>query len=174
MTGASFHLSPDPGAVPQALTMPLAELMQRWAPGSFNESWTWAAEDRYLWEKDGERMRALLDDIAANGVREPIVLGTDGRVWDGHHRVCVAWCLELDVVPVAAPQAASDCLKPGVSPVASYNHHGCRCDRCSTARREYLRRWRLNRMQAGLSVRGRPSKRPDLTAAAVRRATVQP
>lgn len=164
MTGPTFHVESDSGVV----TMPLVELMQRWAPGSFNSSWMWSAEDRYR-EHDGERMSALLDDIAANGVLEPIRLGNDGRVWDGHHRVCVAWCLQLDEVPVVM-HGASECPYSHVSPVVAYNHHGCRCDRCSTARREYLRRWRLKRMLAGLSVRGYPSKRPAMTAAAAQRA----
>lgn len=32
-------------------------------------------------------------------MKYPILLGTDGRVWDGHHRLCVADMLGLDAVP---------------------------------------------------------------------------
>ncbi len=34
------------------------------------------------------------------------------------------------------------CLRPGSSGLSGYNHHGCRCDRCVTAWREYHRAWR--------------------------------
>jgi ParB-like chromosome segregation protein Spo0J len=46
-------------------------------------------------------MASLVADISANGVREPILLGDDGRVWDGHHRICAAIELNLTELPVA-------------------------------------------------------------------------
>src|SRR5690606_22968569 len=42
----------------------------------------------------------LLTRIREEGIREPILLGTDGRVWDGHHRITVAMHLGLESVPV--------------------------------------------------------------------------
>jgi ParB-like chromosome segregation protein Spo0J len=43
---------------------------------------------------------ALITDIAANGVKEPLLLGDDGRVWDGHHRLFVARCLGIETLLV--------------------------------------------------------------------------
>lgn len=58
----------------------------------------WQAELRWLWSHDRSRMLALLDDVLENGIREPILLGTDGRVWDGHHRIGVALALGFDTI----------------------------------------------------------------------------
>lgn len=33
-------------------------------------------------------------------IKEPILLGDDGRVWDGHHRVCAAMYIGESSVPV--------------------------------------------------------------------------
>lgn len=81
-------------------TMRLRELLDRWAPGSDTSRWTWIEEDRWLWAQQPAEMAALCDDIRANGIREPILLGGDGRVWDGHHRVCAAVFIGLDRVPI--------------------------------------------------------------------------
>lgn len=42
----------------------------------------------------------LIEAIRAEGIREPILLGNDGRVWDGHHRITVARHLGIRDVPV--------------------------------------------------------------------------
>lgn len=48
--------------------------------------------------------KARLDEIAMSacteGIRVPILLGNDGRVWDGHHRLCVADGMGIEYVPV--------------------------------------------------------------------------
>ena len=48
----------------------------------------------------------MQSDIACNGMIEAVLLGTDMRVWDGHHRLCVAWTLEWEWVPVQFAGAA--------------------------------------------------------------------
>ena len=60
----------------------------------------WDVEFADLWEREPETMTDLLLDVAEHGIREPILLGDDGRVWDGHHRLAVAERLNLDDVPV--------------------------------------------------------------------------
>lgn len=47
------------------------------------------------------KIASLTIDIAANGFEEPIYLDSDGRVWDGHHRLAVAEALNWKHVPVA-------------------------------------------------------------------------
>lgn len=70
---------------------PLAQILTFWKPGSHD--WTWA--DEYA---------DLINDPVTDRIRErvnhegidfidhvaPVLLGNDGRVWDGHHRICIA------------------------------------------------------------------------------------
>ena len=80
--------------------MSLRELLDKWSPGSGTGRWTWSDENQWLWKKQPTEMIALCDDIRANGIDEPTLLGGDGRVWDGHHRVCAAMSIGLDCVPI--------------------------------------------------------------------------
>lgn len=60
--------------------------------------WPWTEEyDNLIDQAD---TRKLLERIRVEGIREPILLGNDGRVWDGHHRIVIAMHLGLDSVPV--------------------------------------------------------------------------
>lgn len=45
-------------------------------------------------------LAALIGDIAANGITTLILLGDDGRVWDGHHHLRVARLLDSEELPV--------------------------------------------------------------------------
>lgn len=63
----------------------------------------WPEELRYLWTERRPHMLVLLDDVAVSGFYEPVVLGNDGRVWDGHHRIGVALALQLSLPVVVAP-----------------------------------------------------------------------
>lgn len=60
--------------------------------------WSWQDEYRQL--IDRTVTQRLLADVREVGIKEPILLGTDGRVWDGHHRITVAMHLGIDSVPV--------------------------------------------------------------------------
>lgn len=60
--------------------------------------WPWTEEyDNLIDQTDTQK---LLTRIREEGIREPILLGTDGRVWDGHHRIVIAMHLGMDSVPV--------------------------------------------------------------------------
>jgi ParB-like chromosome segregation protein Spo0J len=63
----------------------------------------WDTEFEYLETHHGERIAALRASIAEEGMREPVLLGSDGRVWDGHHRLCVANELGMKMIPVTRP-----------------------------------------------------------------------
>lgn len=68
----------------------------------------WPEEFASLLASDGEHLSALLLDVQENGFREPILLGNDGRLWDGHHRLLVALLLGVNVPSTqAAPERAS-------------------------------------------------------------------
>lgn len=55
-----------------------------------------------IWDDD--RTDELLVSISNEGL-----LGNDGRVWDGHHRIVIAWWLGYEAIPVdIVPPSASD------------------------------------------------------------------
>lgn len=64
------------------------EVLVSHRPGS--RDWTWADEAADLIERDGPALDELIRSVATEGVREPVLLGDDGRVWDGHHRIIAA------------------------------------------------------------------------------------
>lgn len=77
--------------------MPLVDLLRDYRDG---DEHGWATEFAYLKFNHGAQLADLMVNIVTYGVREPILLGADGRVWDGHHRLCVADTLGLADVPV--------------------------------------------------------------------------
>ncbi|WP_217182684.1 ParB N-terminal domain-containing protein [Streptomyces sp. AC495_CC817] len=60
--------------------------------------WSWIEEYENLIREP--ETTGLMESIRADGIREPVLLGNDGRVWDGHHRIIVAMHLGLDAIPV--------------------------------------------------------------------------
>ena len=89
--------------------MPLVELMAKWRPGSADATgWTWDDEETDLLarracaccEQTGHYQQGLETDIRRNGIIEPVLLGDDGRVWNGHHRIVAARRLGIVEVPV--------------------------------------------------------------------------
>jgi len=78
-------------SAPVLVSTPLAHIVTFWRPGSHD--WTWAEEyadlvDDPVTERVRERVRSegidFIDEVA------PVMLGSDGRVWDGHHRIVIA------------------------------------------------------------------------------------
>jgi hypothetical protein len=60
----------------------------------------WDKEFDYLEECHAEKIAALVESVKQNGILEPILLGNDGRVWDGHHRLTAAWLADVKMIPV--------------------------------------------------------------------------
>lgn len=60
--------------------------------------WTWQEEYDDL--IDEYKQQELIQRIAAEGIQKPVLLGDDGRVWDGHHRIVAAMHIGIDEVPV--------------------------------------------------------------------------
>jgi len=76
---------------PVLISKPLAHIVTFWRPGS--QDWTWAEEYADLigdpaTERIRERVRGEGIDFADQFA--PVLLGSDGRVWDGHHRIVIA------------------------------------------------------------------------------------
>jgi hypothetical protein len=76
-------------------TIHVDELMKRYRPGS--SDWSWAEEFVDIIDHDWEKIYILLHKIKRSGFLTPVLLGNDGRIWDGHHRILVAHILSLDV-----------------------------------------------------------------------------
>jgi citrate lyase alpha subunit len=62
--------------------------------------WTWQQEFDDLDARDSELLAELEESIKREGVKEPVTIGSDRRLWDGHHRVWVAVRLGLEEIPV--------------------------------------------------------------------------
>ena len=84
-------------ATPIAGAMALADLLANFLDG---DERGWAAEFDFLRREHAEHIEQLATSIREDGITTPILLGNDGRVWDGHHRLCVADALGLVRVPV--------------------------------------------------------------------------
>lgn len=71
----------------------VAEIVTFWRPGSKDGRWTWA--DEYAELMSQSYTQGVIDRVDAEGIGffdrlAPVLLGNDGRVWDGHHRICIA------------------------------------------------------------------------------------
>lgn len=79
----------------------VGEAMRRWRPGS--HEWSWRHETADLLHRDTAKMITLLDSIRRFGLmspwghEDPIILGDDGRVWSGHHRLVAARIINPDL-----------------------------------------------------------------------------
>lgn len=61
-------------------------------------AWSWSVEHAALANQD--RTKELIEKIREEGIQMPILLGNDGRVWDGHHRIVAATIIGIQFVPV--------------------------------------------------------------------------
>lgn len=78
------------------LYMSAGQVKKGWRPGSYDPPWSWEDEENEI--GDDETMRKLYPEVVALGyISEPVLLGDDGRVWDGHHRIIIAARLGLHV-----------------------------------------------------------------------------
>lgn len=90
--------------------MSLEDVLTGWRPGSHdtadtpdgaNREWTWRDEAVDLFGRDHERTAGVLERVALEGINfgseygADICLGSDGRVWDGHHRIVIAIALQI-------------------------------------------------------------------------------
>jgi hypothetical protein len=79
---------------------PLTRVLADVAVGSGD--WTWDEE----WADPDARHAAtgyldtLEQQIRENGITMPVLIGNDGRLWDGHHRLRIAVRLGIPYVPV--------------------------------------------------------------------------
>lgn len=94
----------------------LDTILINYRPGSHPPPWDWDDEERDLFHRtccccshlcdspsigpEGHYQRQLEEHIVERGVPGYVLLGDDGRVWDGHHRVVAARRLGIDAIHV--------------------------------------------------------------------------
>ncbi|MBE4790267.1 ParB N-terminal domain-containing protein [Streptomyces caniscabiei] len=90
---------------------PLKRILTEVRCGS--EDWPWEEEWADLARRHAETgyLDRLADQISENGITMPVLIGSDGRLWDGHHRLCVAVRLGIGYVPVEIVTSHSE--QPG-------------------------------------------------------------
>ncbi|MCX4809039.1 ParB N-terminal domain-containing protein [Streptomyces sp. NBC_01239] len=85
---------------------PLQRILAEVRCGS--QDWTWDEEWTDLDRRHVETgyLAKLEQQIRENGITMPVLIGSDGRLWDGHHRLRIAVRLGIDYVPVEVTQPA--------------------------------------------------------------------
>ena len=71
--------------------MSVSDIVANWRPGSGD--WPWGVEFASLMKRP--ETHAIAERVRDEGIgfidyHSPVMLGSDGRVWDGHHRICIA------------------------------------------------------------------------------------
>jgi ParB-like chromosome segregation protein Spo0J len=105
-TGEPTAAEEQPESQPFAIQVwPLARILAEVRCGS--QDWTWDEEWADLDRRHAETgyLDKLEQDIRANGITMPVLIGTDGRLWDGHHRLRLAVRIGIGYVPVELPAA---------------------------------------------------------------------
>lgn len=114
---------------PELVEMPLGRLLTFWRPGSHD--WTWANEHADL--IGDPRTAAVAERVDAEGFGfidyvAPVLLGNDGRVWDGHHRIVLA--IERGVASLMVDVVAPSGVDPSAEPAPEPPRTGY-CPRCA-------------------------------------------
>ncbi|MFD5708747.1 ParB N-terminal domain-containing protein, partial [Bacillus subtilis] len=67
-----------------------------------SQEWSWDEEWADLDRRHAETgyLAKLEQEISENGITMPVLIGSDGRLWDGHHRLRIAVRRGIGYVPV--------------------------------------------------------------------------
>lgn len=87
--------------------MNVRELLAEYRDGD-EHGWETEFRNLMLNPVHASRLRDIAESAATEGIREPILLGNDGRVWEGHHRLCVAYVGGIESVPVEYASASDE------------------------------------------------------------------
>ena len=60
----------------------------------------WATEFQWIEKHSPNDLNGFLEDVGEHGIQNPVLIGPDNRLWDGHHRVWAAQKLGLETIPV--------------------------------------------------------------------------
>lgn len=82
----------ESGRTPSPERLCAQAIIDAYAVGSGD--WTWDDERLDITATNREYFESLRWAIEHEGVLEPVLLGDDGRVWDGHHRILAAHSID--------------------------------------------------------------------------------
>ena len=124
MTGADQPTA-EADERPVLVERSLAQILAFYRPGSHD--WTWAEE--YADVMQHERTEAIWKRVSAEGVGfldhvSPVLLGSDDRVWDGHHRICIAIAMDLPTLMVEVADRLPNVLGPASQPTTEASVRG--------------------------------------------------
>lgn len=75
-----------------------SQLTSIWDVGS--GAWSWDEELARFVDPNGPHLQVfagVFASVAIDGIQEPVLLGPDRRVWDGHHRIVAARFLDVSI-----------------------------------------------------------------------------
>jgi hypothetical protein len=91
----------------------LSHLLRDYRPGWYRQPWSWDDLERNTRTRQclccgrpGHYLRVMEERVAAQGFVEPILLGDDGTVRDGHHRILAARTAGIEWVPLETEEQA--------------------------------------------------------------------
>ena len=75
-----------------------------------SQDWTWDEEWADLDRRHAETgyLDRLEQEIKTRGITMPVLIGSDGRLWDGHHRLRIAVRTDIPYVPVEVVRRKQD------------------------------------------------------------------
>jgi len=80
------------------VTLPTDFIVSTWKPRARHAMWSWADEILDLRSR-GELHLLAAEILRDGGIKEPVLLGGDGRVWDGQRRILCAYTKGIRVIP---------------------------------------------------------------------------
>lgn len=84
----------------KSVDLPVDFIMGMWAPGpQYHMLRTWTNVMSHL--RDEGELHLLAAEVLRHGVHDPVVLGGDGRVWDGTRRIVAAYMKGVLTVPAS-------------------------------------------------------------------------
>lgn len=89
--------------LPPAFVLNIATITSRYRDG---DEHGWETEFALVRREFPEALAGLMASIQEDGQREPVLLGSDGRVWDGHKRLTALTDLGTGIVVVQYPDWA--------------------------------------------------------------------
>ena len=110
-------------ARPVLICKSVAQIVTFWRPGS--HEWSWADEYADLMGPHRDVTDRIYARVDAEGIDfadeyAPVLLGSDGRVWDGHHRICIA--IQRGIHSLMCEVAGTD--EPAPAPLVREDSHG--------------------------------------------------
>ncbi|MFC8986085.1 ParB N-terminal domain-containing protein [Streptomyces sp. NPDC057115] len=105
--------TPDTTPQPDLQVWPLRRILTEVRCGSADWSWDeeWADLDRRHAETG--YLDTLEAQIRERGITMPVLIGSDGRLWDGHHRLRIAVRAGIEYVPVEIVLPAAGARQDG-------------------------------------------------------------